>query len=1357
MAADRARVSYDPSRQWRGLVAQQGRVTVEADWNEAAAIDAERDRQVTLGVVGPVGTPDDGYAVRPERTRGERGGWEPGRLAIGEGTLFLGGERLELREPVHYLAQPDWLDHSTDPMWRTPSARRGAEFRHELIYLLAFEQEVSAVEDSALADVALGGPDTMQRRRMLQHFVRCPSGSGTCEGSRGAFERSLAEHGLRFDPATMTARSAARLLVSFIQAPGAKSNELPAAGSYLGAENQMIRVMVTRVDDETGEPTIVWGFDDASFLHRIKDAMPGPEGTVLTLVNAPVDSFHYPAKGQAVELLRDAVKLTDKDYIASARGFVTEVSQPYQPADRTLTVAGSPAEPGSTVGYSPDYLSAERTPQLYLRLWRGTAHARPDKPVRLGDTGVTVTLSSDRDFHAGDYWHFAVRPLKPAIVYPERYAIEPQPPDGPRFWACPLGVVTWRERRDEDEDEGGYENDEDEDEDEDEGGYEDEDDEDEGGYENDEDEDEDEGGYEDEDEDEDEDDEGGYKPEYENEGGYKRADEDEDEGGYEDEDEDERENRRPRTESCLPHFSGLVKLTSASGGGCTVDVGPEQVAGGGSLQELIDGYARHGPITVCLRPGTYTLAAPLRLGPELDGIKLQAPDRGVILRGPERAGSEFVLGLIMVVDASSVTIRGIELAPPLARFSPGERAFSGLHSGNRRLFEEFRRDLHVAIGISARNATDLAVEECAFDIPEPHGAKLFAAGIMADGAIDGLRVADCSFHPGRPGFERRRRWPPRVLRNASLAFHDLAAGRREDIPHQLTFGYLQVPRFESRLRREDMPHRLDDAVLADCLFYGVTVPALVMAHIGSLRMSSNTIRDAYGGFWLLSLPDPELRVIFDRIAVGSAEAYLEASRGAGAAALMDRIFAFATAMARVLPEPAAGEHRLEPRRIIAAHPALLGAAREVFGEFYLPITDSGEVPDEIDILFIEEDNGGPETESHAAWERPADSGRDGWVPRLRLDVGDCQIDAVVASSPCGAGLIVADFSAETGSVLLHDNRIRARFPGGETVFIGRIAEACVTGNVIANETADERDELRSRSMRLFTATLPPAVAITGNVFIQPPRLPRREYIPEEGPAYSLEWDLLNTVIRYGEESEGRASRYGEPEGRASRREEPEGRASRYGEPGGRASRRRASRREEPEARASRRRASRREEPEARASRHEESEADESAEWDEEPERRESAIEDEEPERRESAIEDEEPERRESAIEDEEPERRERGGAFLHPHLPHRLQLVVADGPNAGRSFELRQGEMVIGREQGSDIHIDDPTVSHNHALLRVHEQEATIEDLRSTNGTQVNDVPIDSPTPLAPGDHIELGGVHLVVERHEFGHRDERR
>ena len=45
-------------------------------------------------------------------------------------------------------------------------------------------------------------------------------------------------------------------------------------------------------------------------------------------------------------------------------------------------------------------------------------------------------------------------------------------------------------------------------------------------------------------------------------------------------------------------------------------------------------------------------------------------------------------------------------------------------------------------------------------------------------------------------------------------------------------------------------------------------------------------------------------------------------------------------------------------------------------------------------------------------------------------------------------------------------------------------------------------------MVLFPATEPPAVAITGNIFVRPTRLPGRVDVPQ-----NLEnWDLLNTVI-----------------------------------------------------------------------------------------------------------------------------------------------------------------------------------------------------------------------------------------------------
>ena len=444
MAGDRARVSFDPSRQWRGLVAQQGRVTVEADWNEAAAIDAERVRELTLSVVGTLGTPDGGYVVTAFPTAGSPPAGAPpagspppsgpGDLIIGPGTLYVGGERLGLDAPVAYSAQPDWLDHSTDPRWSPPAAPTGTSY--ELVYLVASEQEVSAVEDPALADIALGGPDTMGRRRMLQRFVRCPSPSAVGYQAWDALVATLGGAGLTFDAASMALGSATTLQVSFTTSSPAGPCQPAASGGYLGAENQMIRVMVTGTDD-SGAATLVWGYDNASFLYRVKAAAydTGSGTTMVTLASAPPDSYHNPVPGQVVELLRDAVQLTAADYIASPAGFAAPLTSGFTPATMSLTMTGEPPA---------DYLSPDATPQLYLRVWQAAAVAPPGQRTPLGDTGIEVTLATGTGaFHPGDFWRFAVRPAQPTLVYPDRYLAAGQPPDGPRTLACPIAVLSW--------------------------------------------------------------------------------------------------------------------------------------------------------------------------------------------------------------------------------------------------------------------------------------------------------------------------------------------------------------------------------------------------------------------------------------------------------------------------------------------------------------------------------------------------------------------------------------------------------------------------------------------------------------------------------------------------------------------------------------------------------------------------------------------------------------------------------------------------------------------------------------------------------------------------------------------------
>ncbi|HTW97316.1 MAG TPA: DUF6519 domain-containing protein, partial [Acidimicrobiales bacterium] len=879
MPSDRARVSFDPTRQYRGLVAQQGRVTLEADWNEAVAIAAERDRLVTLDVVGPLGTPDDGYAVSVIPPLGGSGAAPD--LAIGAGTLYLGGERLELDEAITYSSQPDWLDRSTDLDWPSDAPPDGAAPSFELVYLVATEQEVSAVEDHELADVALGGPDTMQRLRMLQHVLRFPGDAETCAAAWLSLRRTLAGYGMAVDPATLRLGSTSSLQVGFANEPSTPSLCQPVAtGGYLGAENQMIRVMVT--DVESGVANIVWGYDDASFLYRLAPVSApgaGASALALTLQSAPVDQYHEPAQNQYVELLRDAVALTASDWIASGLGYVSAVTATYDEATMQLSVSTAGTQGALSGAAFADYFSSA-TPQLYLRVWQQQLAAPPGSAVTLGDTGLTVTLNSSNGvFHPGDFWRFAVRPLEQQLVYPDRYLVAAQPPDGPLRFICPLAVLDWS-------------------------------------------------------------------------------------------------GDTATVTACVPPFDSLTEISSEAGGCCTVEVGPGDVDDGAGLQRLLDRYVGRSAVTICLKPGTYTLTAPLEIGSQLE-LTLQGCAPGVVLQGPASPGKEFLLGLVAMQGAQGVTLRGLTVVAPAVAFESEEDSFSGLTAANRELLVAYARDLQVAICISLDGSSQLRIEGCALELPGGVSSNLLAAGILATGAIEGFELAGCQVS----------------VSDAPTAtpFYDLLAGEQVEAPFAITVGYLQVPTFATEQSKALVPQSanaeaeaeaggggaagaggaaeageggggaapnetvpaqdialvrlevLHDAVIEDCELEGLTWAVLVIAKLGTTRLDQIVVRDCYGGIVLVSIENPSLVATFDLLDSGGSD-LLGDLEPYGLTTLLDRTIVMATSIARLLPaQPPESDATLVPGRLTPTADAV-AAIRPVvvnlFGEV-ADVTGSG--------------------------------------------------------------------------------------------------------------------------------------------------------------------------------------------------------------------------------------------------------------------------------------------------------------------------------------------------------------------------------------------------------------------------------
>ena len=92
-----------------------------------------------------------------------------------------------------------------------------------------------------------------------------------------------------------------------------------------------------------------------------------------------------------------------------------------------------------------------------------------------------------------------------------------------------------------------------------------------------------------------------------------------------------------------------------------------------------------------------------------------------------------------------------------------------------------------------------------------------------------------------------------------------------------------------------------------------------------------------------------------------------------------------------------------------------------------------------------------------------------------------------------------------------------------------------------------------------------------------------------------------------------------------------------------------------------------------------------------------------------------------------------------------VTLQLDDG--SGRTYQLREGANVVGRGQDAQFRLPDTGVSRRHLEIRWDGQVALLSDLNSTNGTTVNNAPIQE-WQLADGDVIRLGHSEIVVRVH---------
>ncbi|GAA0666902.1 hypothetical protein GCM10010193_18190 [Kitasatospora atroaurantiaca] len=429
MHADVERFSFDQRKHFLRVIQQQGRVTLPADGNEQVAILLHHLQALAEDLIGPYGTPSpDGTAPGPAfKIDLPQAGEEDGVLRIGRGRYWVHGRACENdAENLLLTAQPDLP---------TTGAPNDGTY---LAYLDVWERHISAAEDDTVREVALGGPDTCSRTRLVWQ-VRL---TDSAPPGRQVDATDVAAHWSDWEAFLQPAdRGLLAARANRGTGPLEPCVADPTAG-YLGPENQLYRVQIHRGSDDIGDPTFTWSRDNGSVVHPLLRLA----GTSAVLRDPPRDKRTALAVGSLVEVVDDHSTLLGRPGPLARVTDIDDEGEDY--VVHLSTDAG--------------IIEADRRPML--RRWDhpdvdggGEVPQRADDdalrvatPNETGwltlEDGIQIRFQSPSQsgvrYRTGDYWTFPARTATGDITWPQDTTGPADvPPHGIDHVYAPLAVV----------------------------------------------------------------------------------------------------------------------------------------------------------------------------------------------------------------------------------------------------------------------------------------------------------------------------------------------------------------------------------------------------------------------------------------------------------------------------------------------------------------------------------------------------------------------------------------------------------------------------------------------------------------------------------------------------------------------------------------------------------------------------------------------------------------------------------------------------------------------------------------------------------------------------------------------------
>jgi hypothetical protein len=88
---------------------------------------------------------------------------------------------------------------------------------------------------------------------------------------------------------------------------------------------------------------------------------------------------------------------------------------------------------------------------------------------------------------------------------------------------------------------------------------------------------------------------------------------------------------------------------------------------------------------------------------------------------------------------------------------------------------------------------------------------------------------------------------------------------------------------------------------------------------------------------------------------------------------------------------------------------------------------------------------------------------------------------------------------------------------------------------------------------------------------------------------------------------------------------------------------------------------------------------------------------------------------------------------------------------SGVPYLIKPGKNIVGRSSEADVQVDHESISRRHAQIENSGTILFVRDLSSTNGTFVNDQPVNGPTMVEIGAFVQIGEVKFRIDPESGG------